>query len=101
MHHRGKNLAEGIGGLFLLLIYGNKVPEKIERSLGLKVLITAVFAFWLPSIIHIFERSPRRVELLVWVIGIGFPAAITIWTVIARIKNKKDKEIAAQSDEQK
>lgn len=79
-----------MSGFFILkLIYG-KDSKKIEKfGVGIPLLLSTGFVFWLLSLMFLFLESTAEDTLIALIFGIGYPLMLLIWGIVARINGKK------------
>ena len=80
------------GLLILLIVYGKK--KVIEhRSLMAELSLSFANIMWLMCFAFWIGGIASNDTVFCAIVTIGYPIAIVIWTVIARIKQKNKKEI--------
>lgn len=76
------------GFLILRIIYGKDSKRPQEFGIGVPLLLSVGFVFWLLSLMLLFAGSAAKDTLICIVFGVGFPLALVIWGILARKKAK-------------
>lgn len=74
------------GFLILKLIYGKDSKKLEEFGLGIPMVLSLCFIFWLMSLLFLFIGAAAKDAWLCIVFGIGYPLVLLIWGMLVRTK---------------